>query len=183
MIVSFCCRYDLDILSPHDLWKDFKGIIGSLTIQLAAATAREQFVNLNSPHHLCQNLLQTRMRAMLHNLTTSTTTYDKQHTIPHAINQLALLGIFIQPTNYPIVNQAISILITDDAATTKLGYPVLPRKPSPSPLSDILTEANTKYTIIEDIYRSLLITMSNLCNKQSSPFHVAQTYSECISEH
>lgn len=162
-------------LPRQQLGQGFKGI---LTIQLAIALARELFVSLNAPHPQYTNLLQTRMRAMLHRLTFTASDYDPLDTIPHAIQQLALLGIYIRPTELPIVNNAIALLQNQDDEATALGYPSPCQRDQPSPLVSILNEHNKLHTLIETPYRNLILSLHDLHQTPVSPFHEPKAYSE-----
>lgn len=60
---------------------------------------------------------------MLHRHTFCAPTFDPLDTLPHAIQQLSLLDIFLHPTELPFVNNAISILQLQDDKVTTLSYP------------------------------------------------------------
>lgn len=166
--------YDLTLLADKFynifLPRNGHGFKGILTIQLAIAMARELFVSLNAPHPQCTTLLQTRMRTMLHRLTFRTPNYDPLDTIPHAVQQLALLGIFLRPTELPIVNNAISLLQAQDERATAIGYPQPCQQDQPSPLVSILNKHNKIYTSIETPYRNLILSVHNLYHTPDSPF-------------
>ncbi|GFH51982.1 hypothetical protein CTEN210_08458 [Chaetoceros tenuissimus] len=151
---------------------------GILTLQLAIAITRELFVTLNAPHHQQTSLLQVRARAMLHNLTITASTYDPLDILPHAIHQLALLGIYLVPTTYPIANQALAQLIQHDISTTAIGTPKQQSHRTRSPLDNLLNGNNIKFASIDPIYRSLLITIWSLANTVNSPYHRSEPFKE-----
>lgn len=165
-------------LSKTTLGQDFKG---SLTIQLDIALTRELFFSLNTPNPAISSHLQTWMQAMLHKITITSTTSNPMNLLPHAVDQFALLGIFLQPTEFPILNNAISILHQDNSATSKLGYPAPSTKATASQLKSILNKNNTKYSCTSDLYLSYLLTISNLCHGPESPYHNPKAYLECLS--
>ncbi|GFH58680.1 hypothetical protein CTEN210_15156 [Chaetoceros tenuissimus] len=155
------------------------GFRGCLTIHLAIAMARELFVTLNAPNPASCSLLQTRTRAMLHRITTSSKKSNTQNFLPHAIQQLALLGIFLHSTDYPVINKALSMLHMDDVSTNEIGYPAPELKKLPSPLTHILNRNNTKYSMVAENYRGLLLEESTLYQEKETPFHSPMAYSEC----
>lgn len=156
---------------------------GILTLQLAIAIARELFVTLNAPHPQQTSLLQVRARAMLHNLTITASTYDPLDILPHALHQLALLGIYLVPTTYPIANQALAQLIQHDISTTAIGTPKQQPNGTRSPLDNLLNGTNIKYTSIDPIYRSLLVTIYSLANTMNTPYHRSETFTEIFQAH
>ncbi|GFH45018.1 hypothetical protein CTEN210_01492 [Chaetoceros tenuissimus] len=162
-------------LPPSALGHNFTGV---LTLQLATATARELFVTLNAPHPQQTSLLQSRARATLHRLTTTAPVFDPLDTIPHALEQLALLGVYLLPTSYPIANQAMTHLIKHDESCTALGFPQFQEIANTSPLKHLLNYHNTKYILTDKVYRSLLLTLFSLHNTMDTPFHKSSTFQE-----